>query len=231
MTKEQPNTEKRSKDAEGIGDAMFKIQRALSNPKRSKDAQVRNKEGRVVGTYKYVELSDVLAAIECAIQETGVTVWHTSYVSDNAVIVEARHIPSGEAYSVTIPLTTEGQLRGMQALGSAITYARKYGLQMLFGIASEDDDGQAATREIDRQKQKMSYDEARILAGDILQQMEGQVTLAGLERVGRQHAEIIKRLSMEHKGVHDEIIQAGKAHRAKLEDVSQISQPTAGGEG
>ena len=32
-----------------------------------------------------------------------------------------------------------------QAMGSGITYAKRYGLQALFGIASEEDDGNAAT--------------------------------------------------------------------------------------
>jgi hypothetical protein len=36
--------------------------------------------------------------------------------------------------------------RDAQGFGSALTYARRYGLQTAFGLATEDDDGNAAVR-------------------------------------------------------------------------------------
>jgi hypothetical protein len=41
-------------------------------------------------------------------------------------------------------LNKDGVIKGMQAVGSAITYARRYSLMALLGIAAEDDDGKAA---------------------------------------------------------------------------------------
>jgi hypothetical protein len=49
---------------------------------------------------------------------------------------------SGEWVSSDIPLMTNKQ--DMQALGSAITYARRYGLSALVGVCPSDDDGNAA---------------------------------------------------------------------------------------
>ena len=50
---------------------------------------------------------------------------------------------NGDIVSVSVPII--GNPSNMQQLGSAITYARRYGLLMLAGIApADDDDGNAA---------------------------------------------------------------------------------------
>jgi hypothetical protein len=51
------------------------------------------------------------------------------------------HAESGESVSATVPLLLNGK-NDMQALGGAITYARRYGWASVLGIANdEDDDG------------------------------------------------------------------------------------------
>lgn len=52
------------------------------------------------------------------------------------------HAESGEQLSCRIPLIVNKN--DMQGYGSAITYARRYGLMAMAGIAPEDDDGNAA---------------------------------------------------------------------------------------
>src|SRR5206468_3714580 len=55
------------------------------------------------------------------------------------------HASSGEALESTVPLLLNGK-HDMQALGGAITYARRYGWAAVLGIANdEDDDGQAVS--------------------------------------------------------------------------------------
>jgi hypothetical protein len=53
------------------------------------------------------------------------------------------HIGSGE--SVTFDAGTPLQKQDPQGVGSAITYLRRYTIQSILGIASEDDDGNAAS--------------------------------------------------------------------------------------
>lgn len=52
---------------------------------------------------------------------------------------------SGATFDSDIPLVLK---RGdMQDLGSAITYARRYSIQSMLGLAAEDDDGQRASHQ------------------------------------------------------------------------------------
>ena len=51
---------------------------------------------------------------------------------------------SGETLKCRVPLIV--QKNDMQGYGSAVTYARRYGLMSMAGIAPEDDDGNAASK-------------------------------------------------------------------------------------
>jgi hypothetical protein len=53
---------------------------------------------------------------------------------------------SGEQLESTIflPAKSDGRGNYMQALGSALTYARRYALLAIYGLASDDDDGQSS---------------------------------------------------------------------------------------
>lgn len=56
------------------------------------------------------------------------------------------HAESGEQLESTVPLLLNGK-HDMQALGGAITYARRYGWAAVLGIANdEDDDGDTVSR-------------------------------------------------------------------------------------
>lgn len=55
------------------------------------------------------------------------------------------HGPSRESIGGTMPLLL-GSQQTSQALGSAITYARRYALSAVLGIAADDDDGEGASQ-------------------------------------------------------------------------------------
>ena len=59
-----------------------------------------------------------------------------------------------ESIESCMPLLTGKGFNPMQDLGSAITYAKRYTLQGLYGIPSEDDDGQALTSQAKQTYQK-----------------------------------------------------------------------------
>lgn len=61
------------------------------------------------------------------------------------------HGESGEQLSCRVPLIV--QKNDMQGFGSAVTYARRYGLMAMAGIAPEDDDGNAASKAPPQQRQ------------------------------------------------------------------------------
>jgi hypothetical protein len=55
------------------------------------------------------------------------------------------HAPSGETRSSRTPIRSKDPA-DPQKMGSGITYAKRYGLQSMFGLPSEDDDGNEASR-------------------------------------------------------------------------------------
>jgi hypothetical protein len=69
---------------------------------------------------------------------------------DGRMVLQYRliHVPSGEALEGEMPLLI-GDRATPQQLGSALTYARRYALAAVLGIASaeEDDDGHAASQQ------------------------------------------------------------------------------------
>jgi CheY-like chemotaxis protein len=65
--------------------------------------------------------------------------------------------PSGETLDCPVPIITGKN--DMQGLGSAITYARRYGLMSLAGIAPDDDDGNAASKNQSNKKEVPNADD------------------------------------------------------------------------
>ena len=93
---------------------------------------------------KYADLASVIEAIKVPLSANGIAFVQATDFEDSAVIVETILLhESGEWIS--------GKLRmhptknDPQGVGSAVTYAKRYGLQALAGVPSDDDDGNAAT--------------------------------------------------------------------------------------
>jgi len=94
---------------------------------------------------KYADLAAVIEALE-PIKAHGL--WYRQHVQDSAdgVMIETIYIhDSGETLSAGT-LFMPAAKRDAQGFGSALTYARRYSLQTAFGLATEDDDGNAAVK-------------------------------------------------------------------------------------
>lgn len=93
---------------------------------------------------KYPDLDSVTDAAMPALNKHGIAVVAPLEKDGDKWLVMTRfiHGESGEVLETPIPLFMSKM--DMQGLGSAITYARRYGLMTLSGIAPEDDDGNAA---------------------------------------------------------------------------------------
>lgn len=93
---------------------------------------------------KYADLASVQDACMTALNSHGIAViqpTHSTETGERYVVTKFLHT-SGETLDCFIPLLIGKN--DMQGLGSAITYARRYGLMSLAGIAPDDDDGNAA---------------------------------------------------------------------------------------
>lgn len=94
---------------------------------------------------KYADLGAVIEALE-PITKHGLWYRQHQHENENGAMVETFYIhESGQQMSagtVFMPATK----RDAQGFGSALSYARRYGLQCAFGLATEDDDGNAAVK-------------------------------------------------------------------------------------
>lgn len=91
---------------------------------------------------KYADLGSVIAAIR-PVTEHGIW-FRQQNVQAHGAAVETFYVhTSGEEKSAGI-IEVPVNKNDAQGYGSALTYARRYGLMAAFGIAPEDDDGHAA---------------------------------------------------------------------------------------
>ena len=95
---------------------------------------------------KYADLSSVMAACMPALNSHGIAVIQPPYDDDTGRYVKTilMHGETGEVLECRVPLIVGKN--DMQGYGSAVTYARRYGLMSMAGIAPDDDDGAAAAK-------------------------------------------------------------------------------------
>lgn len=95
---------------------------------------------------KYADLSGVIDAIKPALVANGLFFTQRPEPAQGGVQIETvLHYVSGESMSLGI-LFVPANKNDAQAYGSALTYARRYALVTAFGVPTEDDDGNAASR-------------------------------------------------------------------------------------
>ena len=103
---------------------------------------------------KYADLGNVMDACLPALNEAGIAVIQPAGEDETGRYVETIfiHGESGDKLSCRVPLIVDQN--NMQRYGSAVTYARRYGLMAMAGIAPEDDDGHAASQSAQQQQQR-----------------------------------------------------------------------------
>lgn len=124
-----------SEDKKAIAGAFIKARGAM-NATVAKDAK---------GNFgKYATLAAIVEATTEAFVANGLAIVQEVSTDEHGVTVETWLVhESGatmEFKSLTLPLSQ----RTPQAVGSAITYGRRYALAAICGLAPDDDDGQAA---------------------------------------------------------------------------------------
>jgi len=127
-------------EAQGIG----RLAAALAKAQGSMEHAVKDKANPHLKS-KYADLASVWDACRKPLADNELAVVQLVQVADeNFVAVETRLLhSSGEQLSATCAVPVAQKTA--QGVGSAITYARRYGLSAMVGVASDDDDGHAAS--------------------------------------------------------------------------------------
>ena len=134
------STSTQSESISQICAALAKAQGSFKPILKNRTVEVSLKDGKGKYKFTYATLDSVLDATRAALSDNGIC--HTAMIRDGFITVKLYH-SSGEWFGASVPVPPVSA--GWQAFGSAITYARRYLLTPLLGVASEeDDDGNAA---------------------------------------------------------------------------------------
>lgn len=126
-----------SESIDAIGGALAKAQLELQNPPKNKTNPHFNS--------KYVDLSDGLDVIRKVLGKHGIAVIQATKAEEGHIILYTRLLhSSGQWLESTYPVSG---MERHQIMGSALTYARRYSLFSMVGVAGEDDDDGNAAQE------------------------------------------------------------------------------------
>jgi hypothetical protein len=145
----------KSESIKELANALNAAQHAMSGAKKDANNEFFNST--------YADMGSVIDAIKEAFHLNHLSYSQFPVFKDGFVGVETILMhSSGEWLSGELLLPTKKQ--DPQAAGSAITYARRYALQAIAGIPSEDDDGNEASKQQSPQKQQAAQLSANDLA-------------------------------------------------------------------
>lgn len=156
---------KHSEQFTAIAAALAAAAAKFAPIQKNREVEVKTKSGSSY-FFKYATLDAIVAAVRPALSDNGlvlvqsvVTEEITHSDADGVTIereelLETRLIhSSGEWFANNTPVLVSAGENSAQAYGSAITYARRYGItQLLCVVADEDDDGNAAAGNVARSK-------------------------------------------------------------------------------
>lgn len=141
---------------------------------------------------QYVTLTGCYQACRQVLAAHGIAIIQTPIETESGLIaVETTlvHHASGQAIGGVVELPIKSQ--DPQAAGSAITYARRYGLMTLVGMSPEDDDGNKATRPAEEPSKKATIkpENAKATATTFVIKLQGADNTKDLERLASEIAQ------------------------------------------
>lgn len=138
-------------ETKNLAEALAMLMTKLPRIEKANKAEVETKSGRPY-SYTYADLAQVSSAILPVLGELGLSFTAKPTMSGDRFVLAYRllHV-GGEEDKGEYPLPTGGT---PQATGAAITYARRYSLCAVTGIAPEDDDDGAAAQAQHEQHQE-----------------------------------------------------------------------------
>jgi hypothetical protein len=123
--------------------ALAKAQAELTNPEKSLVATIRpNGPGEAERSFRYAPLSSGLEIVRKALGQHEIATLQTTAIDQTAGIVNLTTLlahSSGEWVASDWPVCAISETATPHRMGAALTYARRYALFTLVGIAGEDD--------------------------------------------------------------------------------------------
>lgn len=117
--------------------ALSALQAELTPIERTKEVEVRMKTGGVY-KFKYAPLDEIMKTLYPLLGKNELSLRHELHAGGIEAVL--MHSSGEELRSGAIKVATTGD---MQSIGGQITYARRYSVTMLMGIASDEDNDAA----------------------------------------------------------------------------------------
>jgi hypothetical protein len=135
-----------------MSDSIKEIATALSKAQGAMESAKKDTKNDFFRS-KYADLASIINAGKQAMLDNGLAITQTLEPDiEKAIVVTTLMHTSGEWIKSTIALKPvnldkEGREKPItpQSMGSAISYARRYGYQAILGLSAEDDDGNTAS--------------------------------------------------------------------------------------
>jgi ERF superfamily len=132
-----------SESVAALASALAKAQAELVNPEKSLTAIIRSgRPGEVERSFRYAPLSSGLDIVRKTLGQHEIATVQTTAIDQAAGIVNLTTMlahASGEWIASDWPICAVAETANPQRMGAALTYARRYALFTLVGIAGEDD--------------------------------------------------------------------------------------------
>jgi len=150
-----------SESVAALASALAKAQAELVNPEKSLTATIRTgRSGEGDRSFRYAPLSSGLDIVRKTLGQHEIATLQTTAIDQNVGMVNLTTTlahASGEWIASDWPVCPIAETANPQRMGAALTYARRYALFTLVGIAGEDDldapdlcDGPLSPSEVDR---------------------------------------------------------------------------------
>src|SRR4030081_2491674 len=132
-----------SESVAALAAALAKAQAALVNPEKSLTATIRTaRPGEAARSFRYASLSSGLDIVRKTLGQHEIATVQTTAIDQTAGMVNLTTTlahASGEWISSDWPVCPVSETAAPHRMGAALTYARRYALFALVGIAGEDD--------------------------------------------------------------------------------------------
>src|SRR6516164_1846135 len=126
-----------------IAAALAKAQAELTNPEKSLSATIRSPFPREADRcFRYASLASGLDIVRKVLGKHEIATVQTTAIDQEAGLIRLTTLlahSSGEWVSSDWPVCPVGETAAPHKMGAALTYARRYALFTLVGIAGEDD--------------------------------------------------------------------------------------------
>lgn len=124
-------------------ESIVNITKALLTAQKKMEAAVKGSKNPYFKS-SYADYNSVLEASKGPLNEVGVVILQPHVTNERGTFVETILLHESGEFIISETKVSVAKENDPQALGSAITYARRYGLQSLVSLPAEDDDGEKA---------------------------------------------------------------------------------------